>query len=99
MEQYLSLNLIVVAIEKGAFESPLTKVASFTFFYLWSLKRYWSLNLLPTILLSSKLAICSLKDMTYTSIVVKKNHVDKIHKCEVTGGLSHKLPQEGWATS
>ena len=33
MEQHPPLHLGVVAIENGAFRSPLTKVTNFTFFY------------------------------------------------------------------
>ena len=48
MELRPPLHLRVVAIEKGAFESPLTKVANFTFlFYSWlvGLLVLWHINL------------------------------------------------------
>ena len=36
MEYYSLLLLGVVAIEKGAFESPSTKVANFTYLFLYN---------------------------------------------------------------
>ena len=39
MELHPPLHLIVVAIEKGTFRSPLTKVANFTFTYITEYKQ------------------------------------------------------------